>query len=82
MKTYVNNTSYHSVRKKMFPQALWNKEKIIQWTAIRRKLINKLMIKHILLKEVEFFTDCKKYVINKLAKENIKIVLRLLTISP
>lgn len=74
----MDNASYHSVRKETFPVAAWSKEKIIQWLSVRGKLVDKRMVKHRLLEEAEEFrTDCDKYVIDELAKENNKIVLRL-----
>jgi len=74
----MDNAPYHSVKKETFPQSSWKKEKIIQWLTIRGKIIDQRMVKDRLLEEAqEFRTDCNKYVIDELAKENNKIVLRL-----
>jgi len=74
----MDNAPYHSVKKETFPLSSWKKEKIIQWLTIRGKIIDQRMVNDRLLEEAqEFRTDCNKYVIDELAKENNKIVLRL-----
>jgi len=69
---------YHSVKKDTFPHFSWKKDKIIKWLENNGKLIHRPMVKHQLLEEAEQFrTICEKYVIDELAKENNKIVLRI-----
>ncbi|XP_015380395.1 PREDICTED: uncharacterized protein LOC107174087 [Diuraphis noxia] len=69
---------YHSVKKHTFPHISWKKDKIITWLENNGKLIHRPMVKHQLLEEAEQFrTVCEKYVIDELAKENNKIVLRI-----
>jgi len=74
----MDTASYHSVKKDTFPLISWEKGKIIKWLEDKGKLIHRPMVKHQLLEEAEQFRPvCEKYVIDELAKENNKIVLRL-----
>lgn len=74
----MDNASYHSVKKDTFPLISWEKGKIIKWLENNGKLIHRPMVKHQLLEEAEQFRPiCEKYVIDELAKENNKIVLRI-----
>ncbi|XP_029347324.1 uncharacterized protein LOC100168529 [Acyrthosiphon pisum] len=74
----MDTASYHSVQKDTFPLVSWEKSKIIKWLEDKGKLIHRPMVKHQLLEEAEQFRPiCEKYVIDELAKENNKIVLRL-----
>jgi len=68
----------HSVKKHAFPHVSWKKDKIIKWLENNGKLIHRPMVKHQLLEEAEQFrTVYEKYVIDELANENNKIVLRI-----
>ncbi|XP_060861942.1 uncharacterized protein LOC132938975 [Metopolophium dirhodum] len=74
----MDTASYHSAKKDMFPLISWGNGKIIKWLENKGKLIHRPMVKHQLLEEAEQFRPvCEKYVIDELAKENNKIVLRL-----
>lgn len=74
----MHNAPYHSVKQNTFPFISWKKEKIIEWLELRGKRIDQPMVKHRLLEEAQQFRpECNKYVIDKLAKNNNKLVLRL-----
>jgi len=74
----MDTASYHSVKKDTLPLVSWEKSKIIKWLENNGKLINQPMVKKRLVEEAEQFRlVCEKYIIDELAKENNKIVLRL-----
>lgn len=74
----MDNAPYHSVKKRTFPLISWTKEKIIEWLEVRGKKIDRPMVKHRLLEMAEEFRpQGNNCVIDELAKEHNKIVLRL-----
>ncbi|XP_008181501.1 uncharacterized protein LOC103307625 [Acyrthosiphon pisum] len=74
----IDNTSYNSVKKYPFPTMAWNKQKIIDWLENKGEIIQPSLIKPQLLEianELKPLHD--KYVIDEVARDHNKIVLRL-----
>jgi len=74
----MDNAPYHSIKKDKFPLISWKKEQIILWLENKGKIIDRPMVKHRLLEEAEQFRPLyNKYMIDELAMEQNKIILRL-----
>lgn len=74
----MDNASYNSVKKYPFPTMTWNKQKIIDWLENKGKIVPPSLIKPQLLEianELKPLYD--KYVIDEVARDHNKIVLRL-----
>jgi len=74
----IDNASYNSVKKKPFPTMTWNKQKIIDWLENNGEMIPTSLIKPQLLEIANKLKPLHdKYVIDEVARDHNKIVLRL-----
>ncbi|XP_025202892.1 uncharacterized protein LOC112599971 [Melanaphis sacchari] len=74
----MDNASYHSVKKNRFPTMAWNKQEIKDWLENEGHIAQPELLKSQLLELVNQFKPLSDtYVIDEIAKENNKIVLRL-----
>ncbi|KAL4082907.1 hypothetical protein QTP88_029561 [Uroleucon formosanum] len=74
----MDNASYHSVKKNRFPTMAWNKQEIKDWLENEGHIAQPELLKSQLLELANQFKPLSDtYVIDEIAKENNKIVLRL-----
>ncbi|XP_060841781.1 uncharacterized protein LOC132922329 [Rhopalosiphum padi] len=74
----MDNISYHSLKKEPIPTMDWKKENIIKWLVSKNCVVDKSIIKHLLMEkvnEIKPFHD--KYLIDEEALKVNKVVLRL-----
>lgn len=74
----MDNAPSHSVKKYQFPEMSWKKQDIINWLENKGEMVIQPIVKSQLLEKVDNLKpQFDKYVIDELARENNKIVLRL-----
>lgn len=74
----MDNAPYHSMKLEKLPNISWKKDEIIKWLQNKGKEVSESMVKVELLQIVEQQKNkYDKYVIDELAKQNNKMVLRL-----
>ncbi|KAL4097030.1 hypothetical protein QTP88_021870 [Uroleucon formosanum] len=74
----MDNASYHSVKKHKIPVRSWKKQAIIDWLESKGEIVEHSAVKHNLMKRVnKIKKKYDQYVIDKYAKDNNKIILRL-----
>lgn len=74
----LDNISYHSVKVDPIPTMAWEKDTIIQWLKSKGCIIEKPMVKHLIMDKVKEIRHLhEKFVIDEEAIKSKKIVLRL-----
>lgn len=75
----MDNDSYNSVKKNPFPTMFWNKQKIINWLENEGEIFSRpSLVKSQLLELAHKYKPLRDlYVVDEVARENNKIVLRL-----
>lgn len=74
----MDNASYHSVKKIQYRQCRGKKQKITDWSENKGEIIDRPMVRDQLMEKVNALRPLhNQYVIDELAKEHTKIVLRL-----
>lgn len=74
----MDNASYHSVKKQKIPVMSWKKQAIIDWLESKGEVVTHPIVKVDLMKKVnKIKKQHDTYVIDELAKDNGKLVLRL-----
>lgn len=73
----MDNASYHSVKKDPIPTMAWKRDDIIQWLATKGCVLDKPLVKHVLMEKVKELNIKDTYVIDEEARKSNKVVLRL-----
>lgn len=74
----MDNAPCHSMKRDLCPDMSWKKQNIIDWLEVKEEKIDRPLVKQQLLEKVEHLKPVfDRYVIDEIARDNNKIVLRI-----
>lgn len=74
----IDNASYHSIKKDLFPVMSWKKQDIINWLESKGEVIDRPIVKsHLLELVLVLKPQYDQYIIDEAARMENKTVLRL-----